>query len=614
MCGVAAIYSYSSKSPLVDRNELRLIRDEMTVRGPDGFGEWFSENRKVALGHRRLSIIDLSNNASQPMQTDSGSLVISFNGEIYNYKELRLALVLKGYQFKTDSDTEVLLRLYEDSGIAMLSKLRGMFAFCLWDSSKNAMLIARDPYGIKPVYYADDGDTVRVASQVKALSRSKRVSKERDLAGIAGFYLFGSVPDPRTTFADIRPLSAGSYVWVNSQGISKESNYFSVSDIFFEAECNPLQLSFDEAQEGIRAAVQETIRHHFIADVPVGVFLSSGIDSSAIAAIALEAGHRDLHTLTLGFSEYSGTADDEVPLAKNVANFFKTRHSVHYLDQSEFKTGLGNLLKTMDQPSIDGINTYFVSKAASQCGWKVALSGLGGDEIFGGYSSFQDIPKIVNAMSGLGRIPLIGDLSYQLLDPISRRFSLNPKIKGVGTYGKSYEGAYLLKRGLFLPEELSEVMGKDAAEEGLKQLDALTLIGDEKSKHVTLPYSKIASLESSLYMKNQLLRDADWAGMAHSLEIRAPLVDSFFLKAVAPIIVSRPLIKGKGLLANSPRKSLPQEIKTRAKTGFTVPVNRWLESDNNLDAWKSIKTLKNTNCPWARRWAYTVINQSFEVS
>lgn len=199
MCGVAAIFAYHYAAPAVDRAELRTIRDHMIARGPDGQGEWFSADNRVALGHRRLSIIDLSDDAAQPMSSADGRRVISFNGEIYNYKQLRKQLEQKGHRFRTRSDTEVLLHLYDEKGENMVNDLRGMFAFALWDADKNALFLARDPYGIKPLYYAEDGWTVRIASQVKAILAGGQVSRDPEPAGIAGFYLLGSVPEPWTT-------------------------------------------------------------------------------------------------------------------------------------------------------------------------------------------------------------------------------------------------------------------------------------------------------------------------------------------------------------------------------------------------------------------------------
>ena len=236
MCGIAGIYAYHYAAGSVVRTELQLIRDHMAARGPDGAGEWYSQDERVGLGHRRLSIIDLSDRAAQPMASADGKCVITFNGEIYNYRQLRALLEKKGCVFRTQSDTEVLLHLYAKKGAAMVDDLRGMFAFALWDAEKQALFLARDPYGIKPLYYADDGWTLRFASQVKALLAGQKVSRDPEPAGWVGFCLFGSVPEPFTTYQEVRSLPAGSTLWVDRIGTREVKQYFSIAEVYCRAE------------------------------------------------------------------------------------------------------------------------------------------------------------------------------------------------------------------------------------------------------------------------------------------------------------------------------------------------------------------------------------------
>ena len=236
MCGVAGIFSYKDNAPAVDPHELRLIRDHMRKRGPDGKGEWYSSENRVGLAHRRLSIIDLDERAMQPMVSKDGRYVISFNGEIYNYRELRRKLEKKGFHFRTTSDTEVILNLFADRGVAMLQDLRGMFAIALWDNYENKLLLARDPYGIKPLFYSDDGSTLRVASQVKALLAGGNISRKQEPAGLVGFYLFGSVPEPFTLYESIRAVPASSYMYVTAKGPSEPMAYFSIPETLSHAE------------------------------------------------------------------------------------------------------------------------------------------------------------------------------------------------------------------------------------------------------------------------------------------------------------------------------------------------------------------------------------------
>ena len=236
MCGIAGIYAYHYAANPVDRTELRRIRDHMAARGPDGVGEWYAQNERVGLGHRRLAIIDLSEQGAQPMTSADGKLVVTFNGEIYNYRQLRAELEARGHRFRSQSDTEVLLHLYAEKGEAMVRDLRGMFAFGLWDAEKDALLLARDPYGIKPLYYADDGWTLRFASQVKALLAGGKVSRNQEPAGWVGFCLFGSVPEPFTTYQEIRALPAGSTLWVDRIGTREIKQYFSIAETYCRAE------------------------------------------------------------------------------------------------------------------------------------------------------------------------------------------------------------------------------------------------------------------------------------------------------------------------------------------------------------------------------------------
>ena len=627
MCGIAALFSYHYAGLEIEREELRLIRDAMKSRGPDGEGTWYSEDGKVGLGHRRLAVIDPTERAAQPMQNQAGTLVISFNGEIYNHRELRSGLEKKGRVFRSQSDTEVLIHLYEEKGVAMLHDLRGMFALVIWDARKKAMLLARDPYGIKPLYYADDGSTLRVASLVKALLQSERVSRLPEPAGSVGFFLMGSVPEPFTLYQEIRQVPAGSFMWVNESGPAKPKKYFSITEIFRREKSKRGQVPkrgltpFD-----VREVLLDVVRHHFISDVPVGLFLSAGIDSGSLAGLARDSGIERIKTVTLAFEEFKGTRSDESLLAEEVARTYGTDHHTRILTRAEFKEDLPKIFDAMDQPTIDGVNTYFASKAAAELKLKVALSGLGGDEIFGGYSSFREIPQMVKTLAVPSRIPFLGDLFQKGPGP----FFPHPKHAGLLKYGGTYEGAYFLKRGLFMPWELSAVLGKEMVHEGLNRLRFLELIRETITPDPKNDFARVAVMESLLYMKNQLLRDADWAGMAHSLEIRTPFVDAWLLKAVAPLLrapkgrsnlrtqiasalFGTPPRNDKAFLFNALKKPLPEKVLRRAKTGFSVPMENWLES-SGIDSWRRIPALAREGTPWARRWAYIVYQNHHEKS
>jgi asparagine synthase (glutamine-hydrolysing) len=603
MCGIAGIYAYHYAANAVDRDELRAIRDHMSARGPDGMGEWYSPDERVAFGHRRLSIIDLSERGAQPMASTDGKLVVTFNGEIYNYRELRRTLEARGYTFRTQTDTEVLLQLYAEKGEAMVSDLRGMFAFGLWDARKDALLLARDPYGIKPLYYADDGWTLRFASQVKALLAGGNISRDPEPAGHVGFCLFGSVPEPFTMYQEIRALPAGSTLWVDRIGTRNVKQYFSMAEAYCAAKRMPRSAQKEDQQTGIRDALLDSVRFHLVADVPVGALLSSGIDSGALVGLMRDAGQRDIQTVTLAFEEFRGTSDDEAPMAAKVAAQYGTRHTTRFVTEREFTDELPKIMAAMDQPTIDGLNTWFVSKAARELGLKVAISGLGGDELFGGYPSFRDVPWCVRALAVPGNIPWLGKLVRKGMAGFAFMQSVfNPKAAGLLEYGGTYAGAYLLRRGLFMPWELDALVGKDTARQGLRRLAPLQHIDNLLQPQPASAYAKVATLESAMYMRNQLLRDTDWASMAHSLEVRVPLVDTKLLSYVAQANGSL----SKQMLGNSPSVPLAKNLLNRPKTGFQTPVNAWLQRDNRIQAWRKVPALTVDKCAWARRWAFQV--------
>ena len=604
MCGIAGIYAYHYAANVVDRGELWRIRDHMVARGPDGVGEWYSPNERVGFGHRRLSIIDLSERGAQPMRSADGKLVVTFNGEIYNYRQLRTLLEAKGCKFRTETDTEVLLHLYAEKGEAMVNDLRGMFAFGLWDADKNALLLARDPYGIKPLYYADDGWTLRFASQVKALLAGGKVSRNQEPAGWVGFCLFGSVPEPFTTYQEIRALPAGSTLWVDRVGSGETKHYFSIADTYCIAEARSSPPNDEDLELAAREALLDSVRHHLVADVPVGAFLSSGIDSGALVGLMRDAGQQEIQTVTVAFEEFRGTGEDEAPIAAEIASRYGTRHTTRVVSEQEFRNDLPRILEAMDQPTIDGLNTWFVSKAACELGLKVAISGLGGDELFGGYSSFRDVPLWVRTLAIPGRIPGLGDLTRRVVTSIFSQ-SLNPKAAGLLKYGGNYAGAYFLRRGLFMPWELQAVIGAEIARLGLRRLNPIRHIENLLKPKPKTSFGKVAVLESSMYMRNQLLRDTDWASMAHSLEVRVPLVDVQLLEHLTSI-TARKGSSAKHLLANSPREALPRKVIERPKTGFGTPIQRWLQHDNRIQQWRRVPSLAADKCAWARRWAFQV--------
>jgi len=562
------------------------MREQMFARGPDGEGEWFSEDGRIGLGHRRLTIIDLSPAGAQPMWNADRSLAIIFNGEIYNYRELRSQLSATGYQFRSHCDTEVLLALYETRGEAMLNELRGMYGFAIWDCKREGLFLARDPFGIKPLYYSDNGDTFRVASQVKPLRDCGKIDLAPDPAGHVGYFLWGHVPDPYTLFRNIRSLPAGSSMWVDRSGLHSPRIFCDISGTLRAADNAEDGRSKIEDRSGVhlpssnsdllRTALQETVRYHLVADVPVGVFLSSGLDSTTIAALAAEQGG-DLRTVTLGFEEYKGTAEDEVPLAEQFARRCGAKHQTIWVSRADFEAERDHLFESMDSPSIDGTNTFFVSLAAKRANLKVALSGLGGDELFASYPSFTEIPRSVRFLKNFSRWRAIGRELRVVSAPIVKRFT-SPKYASMLEYGGSYSGAYLLRRGMFMPWELPELLDPEMVRAGWAELQTLLRL-DETLDGIKNPRLKVSALEMNWYMRNQLLRDSDWAGMGHSVEIRVPFVDVDLLRTIAPLLASKHP-PSKRDMAQSAVSQFPSSILDRPKTGFRIPVRDWLMAGN----------------------------------
>jgi asparagine synthase (glutamine-hydrolysing) len=606
MCGIAGIYAYRDAGAKVDLSELRSMRDHMQRRGPDASGDWLSADQRVGLAHRRLAIIDLSDRGAQPMHTRDERLHITFNGEIYNYRALRGELERKGVRFESHSDTEVLLHLYRERGADMLHALRGMYAFALWDAAERCMLLARDPYGIKPLYYSTHAGCLRFASQVKAILAGGRVPRTPDSAGSVGFHLWGFVPEPFTSCATISALPAGTSLTVNEHGVQPLRRHFSIAYALQRA-CEDPAADSSDVQALVQRAVRESVAAHMIADVPVSAFLSAGIDSGALAGLMSEQGS-SIHAITLAFTEFMGTLDDEAVDATEVARHYGLIHRVRRVDEAEFQRDLPAILDAMDQPTIDGLNTWFVSKATAELGLKVAVSGVGGDELFGGYPSFQQVPRLARLLAIARSAPGLGRATRKLLAPVIDKLPyVHPKVAGTLEYGSSVTGAYWLKRGLFMPWELSSVLPEDWVHDGLARL------APEAQLHALLdptprePWAQVAALEASSYMRNQLLRDTDWASMAHSLEVRTPLVDHVLLtKLMAAIVHDDHTRSSKHWLASSPRKRLPQRLLQRKKTGFRTPIDRWLQHATALDVWRSRPALRAARCPWARRYACAI--------
>ncbi len=581
MCGINGVLRLHEAAPPLDRDELRRTRDAMAKRGPDGCGEWFSSCGRLALGHRRLAILDPSPAGAQPMISSDRRLAIVLNGEIYNFRELRRELERDGVSFRSESDTEVLLALYARQGDAMLGRLRGMFALALWDTQRKRLLLARDPLGIKPLYYAvassaasPNGDTLRFASQVRALEACGRVSSEVSIAGLVGFLLWGTVPEPHTLRRAIRALPAGHLLAVEDGRVGEPIAY-STGDA-----------SDSPQPDTVAAALEDSVRAHLVSDVPVAVFLSAGIDSTLIAALAqrLVAVRGEtaapLTTFTLTFDTQSGTSLDEAPLARRTARTLGTRHVERQLGKADLRDLWPQAIAAMDQPSIDGFNVFAVSRVAHEEGLKVVLSGLGGDELFGSYPSFRDVPRLVRWSRRGGALPGARVVWPDIAESL---WPQRPKLAAALDLGTTLPGAYFLRRGLFLPQDLPRLLGREAAEQGLAEYDplratALALVDGNGSLDGWLAVQR---METTQYLRNQLLRDADWAAMAHSVELRVPFVDVKLNHWLAARDFEPFRSRGKAAVAREILPALPAVLFRRRKQGFYIPLPEWTMNNGN---------------------------------
>jgi len=573
ICGIARLRADAASPAVAD---LRRMRDAMAARGPDGEGEWLDPDGRLALGHRRLAILDLSEAGAQPMATPDGRYRIVYNGEIYNFRELRASLERDGVALRSESDTEVILALWAREGAGALARLRGMYAFALWDGLERELTLVRDPFGIKPLYYeVRPPGELRFASQVRALEAGG-ASRAVDPAALAGFLLWGSVPEPRTIRASVRALPAGHLLCVRDGAVG---------------EPRPLPAAGAAPESEAGEALAASVSAHLVSDVPIALFLSAGLDSALVATLAAGQLGERLSTFTLTFEGWQGSERDEGPLAREVAAALGTRHLERRLSRADVAAAWQPALAAMDQPSIDGFNTFLVARAAHEAGIKVALSGLGGDELFGGYPSFRDLPRWSARARLLRKVPAASRIAPALARAL---FPSKPKLQGLTRYGKTLAGSYFLRRGLFLPEELSSILGPELAREALAGHEpvAEAEAAAERPTLFDAPEPKggepgrldswlaAQRLEATLYLRNQLLRDSDWAAMASSVELRVPLVDVPLWKSLRTRNFEPARSRGKAALvrevANRLAPALPEALWRRPKSGFSVPVAEWM--------------------------------------
>lgn len=577
MCGIFGIVLREGEVP---RDVLADAQKWLAHRGPDDAGTIVlnAADQQIGFAHTRLSIIDLSPLGHQPMHDPVTGNWIVFNGEIYNFRQLRQELESAGTEFRSHSDTEVILAAYRTWGEDCLSRLAGMFAFGLWDAPRNRLLLARDPMGIKPLYYYHSGAHFLFASEVRTLLQTGLVPRKGDPTGILSYLTFGSVYEPWTMVEGIFAVPPGHLMRVENSEVTSRQYW------------NPLR-SFSTADEseqphdGVGAAtiaqlpviLRDAAVSHLVSDVPVGVFLSGGIDSSSLVAVLSHNGVR-ANTFSLVFPEEEF---NEAPYSREVARRFGTEHHEIPVSVDDALAVLPAALRAMDQPTIDGINTYLVSAKARAAGVKVALTGLGADEMFAGYSNFRRVPRMERFVRRFGRLPrfarqpLFGSIAL-----FAGRNDRNRKLAEMMRNRDSIVHPYFLARGLFGRAECEGLFSAPDHHASQQSLDRV-LQESVRESQLLDPVNRVSYFESYFYMRNTLLRDSDFMSMAHGLELRVPFLDRALVEACFRIPGARKLEGNlpKSLLLASLGVELPMEIVNRPKRGFTLPFERWLRGE-----------------------------------
>jgi asparagine synthase (glutamine-hydrolysing) len=586
MCGIAGIVGRLSGS---NRDALRRMHDAILHRGPDAGGFWEStpdsEGTGLLLAHRRLSILDLSAAGAQPMRDPASGNVIVFNGEIYNYRELRDGLHSSGDSIHSSGDTAVILRMLGERGAAAIPRFRGMFAFAFWNASQRQLLLARDPLGIKPLYLAvnpepDSDWSLMFASEVRALLASGLLrDRKLDPRAAASVIWNGFVMGPGTAIRGVESVWPGQLQAFGARGERTQSEFY------WSIPSPPATPDVHDAE--LDDALGESVRLHLVSDVPVAVFLSAGIDSSAVSNLAQRASQTAVHTFTLAFEEEEL---NEGRIARRIAESIGTTHQEVVLSESRFVERLDAALESLDQPTFDGINSYYMSQAVREAGFKVALVGTGGDELFGGYKSFADLPALRRWIGRTSWIPkgFVSECASLMLGlkrqseggvgPQTRWAKLPAMIEGGGDLLRLYQLAY----ALFLPDFQRELLAAGVVD---PLLDGLTpamreRLAAELQQTERGELAAIGILEQRLFLGERLLRDSDAASMASSVELRLPLVDHRLLETVGRMDERERFqpVGRKQALRRLGLRGLDPALFERPKTGFVLPFDRWIRA------------------------------------
>lgn len=584
MCGIAGISSFNDKI-INDIEIIDSFQNSLSHRGPDANGSYTSLSKNALLCHTRLSIIDTSNDANQPIKSYDDRFSIIYNGELYNYKELSLKISHK-YDLKTKSDTEVLLYMFIEYGKDCLKYFSGMFSFAIWDDHKQELFIARDPLGIKPIYYHFNNNKLIFSSELRTLIKSKQFDCSLNYDAINSYLLSGYFHEPSTIINNVYLLEAGSYIIHNQNSFVNEK----YSEMYFQNE--KLDLSRYETYARIEDIFTRTIKNHLESDVPLGIFLSGGTDSTAVLSKASE--FEKINTISIGFNEEKW---NESVVAKKISDYFKTNHHEYIVTEEEALSSIDDFLDSIDQPSVDGFNTYFISKFTNQLGYKVVLSGLGGDELFGGYSSFKRM-ELINKFLQLKRMIPINLILKKILK--------NNKSRMVDLINSNdlFE-SYIALNGIFSRNEVHEKMIQYYNVENKNfNIQNKLNINSKNIKSVT------RDLELNNYLKNQLLRDSDVFSMRWSTEIRTPFIDKDFVSEIKKLPDKYIFENNKKALVDSLK--LPTNIINKKKQGFTFPFEKWIKNELGEKLVDKNNFNKNKDDLWYKTWTLFVLKKWIE--
>ena len=558
MCGIAGIIEKKGK---VNPARLKRMLEVMEHRGPDQNDIFISPDEKIGIGAVRLKIIDLSDKASMPMKI--GKTVIAMNGEIYNFKTLRNYLERKGEKFFSSSDTEVAGRLFIHEKEKSFDLFRGMFSIAVYDGERGDVLIVRDRLGIKPLYIYMDSERIVFASEVRGILASGLVKPELDIPGTTAFLMFGSAKYPDTPIRGIKEFPAGHYQWLLSGTPVK----------YWELPLNQTinHLSDEEIKENLRSLIEESVSLRLVSDVPLGTFLSGGLDSTIVTAIASKY-KNGLNTYSIRFEEEEY---DEGTYARNASEFIGTNHSEMVVTHTDVINKIDTIIKSMDMPTIDGVNSYFVSGFARENGMVVSLSGLGGDELFGGYSSFHYIPKLIKVKKS----PIV-KTGIKIIAFIKKERKYLRAAEFMNSPG-SIEDAYFSIRGILTTRFVESLLG---LERGF--FNPSIYLARIINTNTMSDLNHIAALELISYMRDMLLRDTDCMSMVHSLEVRVPLIDHRVVEFVLKLPAK--YRKNKTFLYETFKNYVPAWMQSRKKKGFIFPFEKWLKEDK-INVMKTLK-------------------------